>query len=91
MQAIGCIGARICNSNNCPAGIATQKPELRARLDVEQAATRLANFFDAATKLMCLLARACGHDDLAKFSSNDITTWKKGMAELTGVRFAGVV
>ncbi len=34
MQAIGCVGARICNSNNCPAGIATQNPKLRARLDV---------------------------------------------------------
>jgi len=26
MQAIGCVAARICNTNNCPAGIATQKP-----------------------------------------------------------------
>ena len=24
MQAIGCIAARMCNTNNCPAGIATQ-------------------------------------------------------------------
>lgn len=30
MQAIGCVGARMCNSNNCPTGIATQKLELRA-------------------------------------------------------------
>ena len=29
MQAIGCIGMRACSSNNCPVGIATQKPELR--------------------------------------------------------------
>ncbi|MDQ7066567.1 MAG: FMN-binding glutamate synthase family protein [Sulfurimonas sp.] len=25
MQAIGCVGARMCHTNNCPAGIATQK------------------------------------------------------------------
>ena len=25
IQAIGCVGARICNTNNCPSGIATQK------------------------------------------------------------------
>jgi glutamate synthase domain-containing protein 2 len=31
MQAIGCVGARICHTNNCPAGIATQKTELRAK------------------------------------------------------------
>ena len=28
IQAIGCVGARMCNTNDCPAGIATQKPEL---------------------------------------------------------------
>ncbi len=29
MQAIGCIGARICNTNHCPAELATLKPEFR--------------------------------------------------------------
>ena len=29
MQAIGCIGMRACNTNNCPVGIATQKGHLR--------------------------------------------------------------
>ncbi|WP_268245005.1 glutamate synthase-related protein [Halioglobus japonicus] len=43
MQAIGCVGARMCNSNNCPAGIATQKPELRARLDVAEGPSVLRN------------------------------------------------
>ena len=38
MQAIGCVGARICNTNLCPAGIATQKPELRKKLQVDVAA-----------------------------------------------------
>lgn len=90
MQAIGCVGARICNSNNCPAGIATQKPELRARLDIDEAARRLGTFFDASTQLMSLLARACGHDDLSQFSNRDITTWKKDIAELTGIQYAGV-
>ena len=28
MQAVGCIAARLCNTNNCPAGIATQNPKL---------------------------------------------------------------
>ena len=27
IQAVGCVAARMCNTNNCPAGIATQKPE----------------------------------------------------------------
>lgn len=89
MQAIGCIAARICNTNNCPAGIATQKPELRQRLQVDVAATRLANFLNASTELMQVLARACGHDSLSKFRSSDLTSWKKDAAELAGIRFAG--
>lgn len=32
MQAIGCIAMRACHTNNCPVGIATQKPHLVNRL-----------------------------------------------------------
>ena len=90
MQAIGCVAARMCNSNNCPAGVATQKPELRARLDVDQAAGQLTRFLEASTELMKVIARACGHDHVGAFGSRDITTWKREMANLTGIRFAGV-
>ena len=89
IQAAGCIGARICNTNNCPSGIATQDPALRARLDVEQAAARVERFYRNATSLMCVLARACGYDDLAKFNPSDLTSWKRDMADLAGVNWAG--
>ena len=90
MQAVGCIAARICNTNSCPAGIATQKPELRARLDVHTGAERLERYFCATVELMQVLARACGHDSLAGFAPRDITTWKREMADLSGVRFSGM-
>jgi len=90
MQAVGCVGARMCNTNNCPAGIATQKPELRRKLDIAVASKRLERFFLAATELMTVLARACGHDSLAKLEARDITTWKKEMADLTGIRYGGI-
>eukprot|EP00937_MAST-01D_sp_MAST-1D-sp2_P000957 g957.t1 len=90
LQSIGCIAARMCNSNQCPAGIATQRPELRAKLDVEKGARQLANFMAGSTQLMSVLARACGHDALRKFNINDLTTWKRDMADLTGVSFGGV-
>ena len=93
IQAIGCLGMRACNSNNCPVGIATQKDHLRARIIIDESAQRLKNFFEAATELMTVLARACGHDRLAGeggFERSDLTTWKKDVAELSGVRFAGV-
>ena len=90
LQAVGCIAARMCNTNNCPTGIATQKPELRALLDVDAGARRLATFFETSIELMQILARACGHDHLSRFSQSDLTTWKKEMAELSGVAFGGV-
>lgn len=90
MQAIGCVAARICNTNNCPAGIATQQGHLRAKLNVDQSAKQLANFFNASVELMKVMARACGHDHLNQFNIDDITTWKEEMARLTGVPFAGV-
>ncbi|MFC5045575.1 glutamate synthase-related protein [Aquimarina hainanensis] len=90
LQSIGCVAARICNTNNCPAGVATQKPELRKLLNIDTSAKQLFNFFSASTELMKVMARACGHDHLNQFNQKDITTWKKDMAELTGIRFAGM-
>lgn len=90
MQAVGCIAARMCNTNNCPVGVATQKPELRALLDVQVGAQKLARYFGASVELMRVLARACGHSSLSDFTSDDITTWKREMADLSGVQFAGV-
>ena len=89
MQAVGCIAARMCNSNNCPVGIATQNPELRKRLDVQIGAEKLARYFGASVELMQVLARACGHSNLSDFRHSDITTWKREMADLSGVKFAG--
>jgi glutamate synthase domain-containing protein 2 len=81
---------RACHTNNCPVGIATQKENLRARLAVDEGAKRLARFLGATTHLMQTLARACGHTDLQEFVLDDLTTWKKEIAELTGVEFSGV-
>jgi glutamate synthase domain-containing protein 2 len=90
IQAIGCVGMRACHTNNCPVGIATQKPHLRARLPVDMAAERLARFFGASVELMTVMARAAGHRHLSEFSFDDLTTFKTDMAQLTGVAYGGV-
>lgn len=63
MRAVGCIAVRICNSNNCPMGVATQKPE---------PGKRLARHFGASVALMQVLARARGHGGLSGFTPRDI-------------------
>jgi len=90
IQAIGCLGMRACHTNNCPVGIATQKPHLRARLPVDAAAERLARFLSASVELMTVLARAAGHRHLKDFSASDLTTFNSCMASLTGVAYGGV-
>lgn len=89
MQAIGCVGARMCNTNNCPAGIATQKKELRKTINIDQSAIRLQNFFNSSVELMKVMARACGHNTLSQFNKNDLATWHRDMAQLSGVNYAG--
>ena len=81
---------RACHTNNCPVGIATQKEHLVARLIAEKSAEQLTRFFDTSVSLMKILARACGHDDFTKFNPDDLVTWKRDMADLSGVNFGGV-
>jgi glutamate synthase domain-containing protein 2 len=90
MQAIGCIAMRACHTNNCPVGIASQKPHLVSRIVVENSAKQLANFFEASVELMQVMARACGHNHLSGFNMDDLTSWKKEMTELSGVAYGGL-
>ena len=91
MQAIGCVAARICNTNNCPSGIATQNEALRQKFNIDIASSRLHNFFSASVELMQVMARACGHDHLSKFNKDDLATWNREMALLSGVAYSGFV
>ncbi len=90
MQAIGCIAMRACHTNNCPVGIATQKDDLRARLEIAKSATRLKNYFEATVDLMKVLSRACGHEALSEFTIEDLSTWDEVIHQLTGIAWAGV-
>ena len=90
LQAIGCIGMRACHSDNCPVGIATQKPGLRQRLVIEESALRLTRFLDATVELMTVLARACGHRHLSEMCVDDLTTFDREMHHLAGVPYGGL-
>jgi glutamate synthase domain-containing protein 2 len=81
---------RACHTNNCPVGIATQKPHLTARIHIEKSAERLARFMETSVELMKILARACGHTHLNQLSIDDLITWKHDMARLAGVPYGGV-
>ena len=90
MQAIGCLGMRACHTDNCPVGIATQQPHLRARFDVAESSARLTRFLQASVELMTVLARACGHQRLADFTVEDLTTFDRDLHHLAGVPYGGI-
>lgn len=91
LQAIGCLGMRACNSNNCPVGIATQKNHLRQRLIIDASAQQLYNFFHASNELLKVIARSCGHDHVNQYNFNDLSTYNREMHYLTGIPYAGVI
>ncbi len=64
MIAVGCQQYRICNTGSCPVGIATQDPELRARLDVDQSAAAGRELPPRRTEELKDFARLTGHDDV---------------------------
>ena len=90
LQAIGCLGMRACNTNNCPVGIATQKESLRSRLVIQSSAKQLHNYFEATNELIKVVARACGHNHVNKFNFNDLSTLDYQIHQLTGIQYAGI-
>ena len=90
IQAVGCVAMRACHTNNCPVGVATQKEELRKRLDIVRSAKRLERFFNASVDLMKVLSRACGHSSFSELSVLDIATFDREIHHLTGIPYAGV-
>jgi hypothetical protein len=58
---------------------------------VQQAAQRLDRFLRATVDLMVVLARACGHRRLADFELDDLVTFERDFAYLTGVPYAGAI
>lgn len=83
--AIGCGQYRVCNTGKCPAGIATQDPELCRRLDVDQAAGWLENFLRVSTEELKSFARLTGNDDVHKLSVRDLCTTNSEISNYTAI------
>jgi glutamate synthase domain-containing protein 2 len=60
MLAVGCIQALQCNTNTCPAGVATQDPELMKGLDVQDKSVRMYNYHKNTMKSFAELISAAG-------------------------------
>ena len=72
--AMACQQYKICGTGMCPMGIATQDEELRARLNQDAAAARVANFLNVSLSELKMFARITGHADLHELSVDDLCT-----------------
>lgn len=86
--AAACQQYRICGSGKCPMGIATQNPELRARLKVDVAAQRVANYLNVSLAELRSYARITGHKRLHDLSVNDLCTISREISEHTNIPHA---
>lgn len=86
--AAACQQYRICGSGNCPVGIATQDPKLRARMKVELSAKRVANYLNVSLKELKTFARITGHSNLHDLSVEDLVTINREISEFTNIPHA---
>ena len=78
-----------CHTGRCPVGITTQDPELRKRLVVDSAPTRVYNFLTAMTMELQMLARACGKTDVHSLEPEDLCALTVEAAAMAKVPLAG--
>lgn len=60
MMSVGCIQARRCNANDCPTGVATQRPDLTIGLVVDGKAERAARYHTETIHSFLELISAAG-------------------------------
>jgi glutamate synthase domain-containing protein 2 len=85
MMACGCQQYRVCHTGKCPVGVATQDPELRARLDIDKSATRLANYLTVCNEELKSFARLTGNTDLHDLGVHDLCTPNSEISRHTNI------
>jgi glutamate synthase domain-containing protein 2 len=87
--AIGCQQYRVCDTGRCPVGITTQDAELRARLEPEKSADRLANFLRVVTAELASFARLTGRSNVHALDLSDLRTTDREIARYTDIAHVG--
>lgn len=87
--AAACQQYRICGSGNCPVGIATQNPELRARMQNDAAAARVANFLNVSRSELETFARITGNHSVHDLSLDNLVTTNHDIAKYTKIKHIG--
>ncbi|MEM3519256.1 MAG: FMN-binding glutamate synthase family protein [Candidatus Hadarchaeales archaeon] len=88
--ALGCTLCGLCNTGRCPAGIATQAPELRSKLDVEAGSRKVYNLLKVFTEEASMLAMLAGKTSVSNLEKDDLRALTLEASRMTGVKLAGI-
>ncbi len=86
LVAMGCNYCRLCWRGLCAKGICTQDPELRKKLNVEEAAQNVANYIKNCTEEIKMIAGACGERDIHKLNKNHLRALNSDIERIAKVK-----
>ena len=86
MIAAACQQYKICDSGDCPVGIATQDDGLRKRLKIETASKRVENYLRVSTEELKTFARITGHSDVHDLNIEDLCTISSEISDYTDIK-----
>ena len=89
MIAMGCVVCLRCHEGKCPFGIGTQDPELRKKLDIDDAAEKVANYIKGMTYEAVILAKAAGKTMLQSMEREDLRSLTLEACAMTGIPLVG--
>ncbi len=78
-----------CHTGRCPVGVATQDPELEARLRPDQGAQWMRNYLSTMTLELQTVARACGKSHVLNLEPEDLVALTVEAAAMAKVPLAG--
>jgi glutamate synthase domain-containing protein 2 len=78
-----------CHTGLCPVGVTTQDAALMERLQIDEAAERVANLLRAMTYEIQMLARACGKSDVHHLEPEDMAALSMEASAICGIPLAG--
>jgi len=86
LVAMGCNYCRLCYLGKCPFGITTQDPELRKKLNIEEASQKVASYIKNCTEEIKMITGACGENDVHKLNRSHLRALNLEIAKITGIK-----
>lgn len=90
LVAMGCTVCGLCDTGRCPRGIATQDLELRRRLNVDEAATRIYNYLNVTMKEVKMLTQLAGKTHTRNLEKEDLRALTLDSSRRTGTKLSGL-